>query len=315
MAATLLIRLAALGDPARLRMLRLLEREELSVGELARSLQLPQSTVSRHLKTLHESDWLTKRTEGTASLYRLSLAGLDEPARELWRVASAQIESSPTLREDDERLEAVLLERQQTDAAAFFGRVGGEWDDVRRELFGDGFTPAGLLGLIPADWTVADLGCGTGDAARHLAPLVRHVMAVDREPAMLEAARRRLAEWSNVSYHAGELTALPIDDAALDAAILSLVLHHIESPADTCREVARCLRPGGCLVIVDMLEHDREAYRHRMGHVHMGFGEATVQGWAKAAGLTLRRFRHLPRDTESKGPGLFAADLMRPAAD
>ncbi|MFK7961880.1 MAG: ArsR/SmtB family transcription factor [Phycisphaerales bacterium] len=308
---TLLARLSALGDPARLRMLRLLEREELSVGELARSLQLPQSTVSRHLKTLHEGGWLTKRTEGTASLYRLAPAMLEESARELWTVTRSQMEASPTLREDDERLVAVLRERRRADSAAFFGRVGGEWDVVRRELFGDGFTAPALLGLLPADWTVADLGCGTGDAARLLAPLVDKVIAVDREPAMLEAARKRLSDLDNVEYRTGELLSLPIDDGALDAAVISLVLHHVEEPADVCREIARCLRPGGRLLIVDMLVHDRLDYRQRMGHVHLGFDETAVGQWAAAAGLRMPRFRSLPRNTDTKGPGLFAADLLR----
>ncbi len=312
MASPLLTRLAALGDAARLRMLRLLEREELSVGELARALQLPQSTVSRHLKTLHGGDWLIKRTEGTASLYRLAPATLSDEARALWTVAASQMDPSPTLREDDERLEAVLLDRRQTDAAAFFGRVGGEWDDVRRELFGDGFTASALLGLLPEEWTVADIGCGTGDASRHLAPLVHRVIAVDREPAMLEAARRRLEDAPNVDYRLGDLHALPIDDAAIDAAIVSLVMHYLEQPARACRELARCLKPGGRLILVDMLAHDREAYRLRMGHVHMGFTESDVAAWAREAGLELRRFRSLPRDTETKGPGLFAADLRRP---
>jgi len=314
MASTLLTRLAALGDPARLRMLRLLEREELSVGELARSLQLPQSTVSRHLKTLHEGGWLVKRSEGTASLYRLAPATLEAGARALWQVAAGQIEPSPTLREDDERLDAVLLERRQADAAAFFGRVAGEWDEVRRELFGAGFTAPALLGLVPGGWTIADLGCGTGDAARFLAPLATRVIAVDREPAMLDAARRRLAELPNIEYRVGELADLPIDDVSLDAAVLSLVLHYVEQPSVALGEIARCLRPGGRLVVVDMLSHDREAYRHRMGHVHMGFDEAAIRSFGEPAGLELERFRPLPRDIESKGPGLFAADLRKAGA-
>lgn len=308
---TLIARLAALGDPARLRMLRLLEREELSVGELARALQVPQSTVSRHLKTLHDGGWLAKRTEGTASLHRLAPAVLDPAARDLWAVASEQIDPSPTLREDDERLAAVLLERRQSDGAAFFGRVGGEWDGVRRELFGSGFTAGGLLGFVPSDWTVADLGCGTGDASRFLAGLVDTVIAVDREPAMLEAAQRRLAGLQNVQYRLGGFDALPLEDGSVDAAVVSLVLHHVDEPGAACREIARCLKPGGRLVILDMLVHDRVEYRDHMGHVHLGFEEADARAWSDASSLRLVRFRSLERDTDSKGPGLFAADFVR----
>jgi DNA-binding transcriptional ArsR family regulator len=99
----LLDRLAALGDLARLRIMRLLCKEELSVGELARILQLPQSTVSRHLKLLHEGGWLFKRSEGTASLYRLDETHLDESARQLWQVAITQLNNGTTFDHDDAR--------------------------------------------------------------------------------------------------------------------------------------------------------------------------------------------------------------------
>ena len=139
--------LATLGDLARLRVLRLLDREELSVGELSRALQLPQSTVSRHLKLLHDGDWIGKRVEGTASFYRLLPQALEPGARQLWECTSGQLGMTPTLEEDDHRLNEVLAERA-TDTRAFFGRVGGEWDELRRELFGTAFTAEALVNLV-----------------------------------------------------------------------------------------------------------------------------------------------------------------------
>jgi len=307
----LLDRLATLNDMARLRILRLLDKHELSVGELARALQLPQSTVSRHLKLLHTGRWIIKRSQGTASLYCLVEDALSEEARALWQVSREQIGPSPTLEEDDSRLAEVLAERRE-DSKAFFGRIGAEWDRLRHELFGYHFTAEALLALVSADWTVADLGCGTGNAAEYLAPFVKKIIAVDRESSMLDAARRRLEAYDNVEFRQGDLTSLPIADGEVDAAMVFLVLHYIEDPAAVVADIARTLAPGGLLVIVDMTAHDRESYRHTMGHEHLGFTEATVVSWADAAGLVNARYRRLRPDTHAKGPGLFVATLLNP---
>ncbi len=304
-------RLATLSDTGRLRMLRLLEQEELSVGELARSLQFPQSTVSRHLKLLHNGQWIVKRAEGTASLYRLDVQSLDDDARELWSVASKQFRHLPTIRDDDVRLQQVLASRA-TDSKAFFGRIGGEWDELRRTLFGSNFTAKALLGLLDPNWIVADLGCGTGNAVDLLAPFVRNIIAVDREPAMLDAARKRVADKSNVEFRQGDLLELPMRDHEVDAAVVLLVMHHIAHPAKAVTEIARTLKPGGVLLIVDMVAHDRDSYRHTMGHEHLGFDEKTVHHWCSDSDLTFGRYSRLRTDTTGKGPGLFAATLVKP---
>jgi ArsR family transcriptional regulator len=308
----LLDRLTALTDLARLRMLRLLEGAELSVGELAKAVQLPQSTVSRHLKLLHDGGWIVRHTEGTASLYRLAEQSLDAEARDLWHLVRGQLSASPTLEEDDRRLAEVLAERR-TDSKAFFGRIGGEWDALRHELFGEAFTTEAMLSLVGRDWTVADLGCGTGNAAEHLAPVVKRVIAVDREPAMLEAAGKRLANLDNVEFRQGDLMGtLPIDDGEIDAAVVFLVMVYLPDPQHAVGEIARVLRPGGLAMIVDMVAHDRETLRHTMGHLHLGFDAEQVRGWAAAAGLEDVRYRRLRPDTQAKGPGLFVAIMSRP---
>ncbi len=308
----LLDRLTALTDLARLRMLRLLDGAELSVGELAKAVQLPQSTVSRHLKLLHDGGWIVRRTEGTASLYRLAEQSLDADARDLWHLVRGQLRASPTLEEDDRRLAEVLAERR-TDSKTFFGRIGGEWDALRRELFGEAFTTDAMLSLVGRDWTVADLGCGTGNAAEHLAPVVKRVIAVDREPAMLEAARKRLASLDNVEFRQGDLMGtLPIDDGEIDAAIIFLVMVYLPDPQHAVGEIARILHPGGLAMIVDMVAHDRETLRHTMGHLHLGFDAKQVEGWAAEAGLADVRYRRLRPDTQAKGPGLFVAIMSRP---
>jgi ArsR family transcriptional regulator len=309
-APTLVEWLAVLADATRLRILRLLEREELGVGEIGKIVQLPQSTVSRHLKLLLEGGWVAKRAAGTASLYRLDAARLEPPAAELWRVTREHAASDRETRDDDARLREVLAERR-LDSKAFFGRIGGEWNQVRRELFGEAFTASALLGLIDSSWTVADLGCGTGDAAELLAPHVRRIIAVDREPSMLEAAKKRLASFPNVEFRHGELASLPFRAGEVDAALVFLVMHHVPDPDAAVTEMARILRPGGVLLIVDMTSHQREEYRRTMGHVHLGFDEKDVRRWGRAAGMRDVRYLRLRPHPEGRGPGLFLATMRK----
>ncbi|MHC4317445.1 MAG: ArsR/SmtB family transcription factor [Planctomycetota bacterium] len=310
MESGLLRSLACLGDMARLRLLRLVEQEELSVGELARVLQLPQSTVSRHLKVLYDSGWIARRSEGTASLYRMDSEVLSDGTRALWDVVRGQLGTSPTLSEDDHRMAEVLAERR-TDSSAFFGRIVDEWDRLRRELFGEAFDREALLSLLSPEWIVADLGCGTGSTAELLAPVVRKVIAADREPQMLDAARKRLERFGNVEFLRVDVTDLSIGDEQIHAVIVSLVMISVAEPQAAVREIARILRPGGLLLIVDMAPHDRESYRHTMGHLHLGFDEEQVRQWAAAAGLSDVRYRRLHPDTSAKGPGLFAATMRK----
>ncbi|MCH7796935.1 MAG: metalloregulator ArsR/SmtB family transcription factor [Planctomycetes bacterium] len=302
--------LASLSDMVRLRLLRLIEREELSVGELSKILQLPQSTVSRHLKILHDNDWIALRSEGPASLYRMDDAALGANALALWNVVHKQLDNGPTLAEDDHRLAMVLAQRRG-DSRTFFGRIVGEWDRLRSELFGERFTSAALVGLLEPEWVVADLGCGTGVTAESLAAVVRKVIAVDREPQMLTAARHRLEGFDNVEYLQDDLTALSLAEATVDAVIVSLVMVYVPRPEAAMAEIARIMKPGGRALIVDMVAHDRESYRHTMGHQHLGFDEARVRQWAGDSGLLDMRYRRLPADTSAKGPGLFVATMSK----
>jgi ArsR family transcriptional regulator len=302
--------LGTLGDLARLRVLRLLEREELGVGELARALQLPQSTVSRHLKPLFEQGWVAKRAEGTQSLYRLAGATLGADMRDLWRMSREHLGSAPAFEEDDARLAEVIAARK-VDSRTFFGRLGGDWDLLRRELFGEAFVAEALLGLLPADAVAVDFGCGTGEAAERLAPVVGRVIAVDREPAMLAAARKRLRRFANVQFREGDLLKPPIKPGEADLGVLMLVLHHVDDPAAVLRALAPCFRAGGSLLAVDMASHDRASYRQTMGHRHLGFSEAELTKFAKGSGFRLARHARLRPDTAGKGPGLFSALFVR----
>jgi ArsR family transcriptional regulator len=302
--------LATLGDVARVRTLRLLEREELGVGELARALQLPQSTVSRHLKPLFEQGWVSKRPEGTQSLYRMRADDLAPGMRDLWRMSGEHLGARHVYGDDDARLAEVIAARR-VDSRTFFGRIGGDWDELRRGLFGAAFVPEALLGLLPPDAVAVDFGCGTGEAAEWLAPVVGKVIAVDREQAMLAAARKRLKRFRNVDFRQGDLLAPPLKAGEAHLGVVMLVFHHADDPAAMLRAMAPGFRAGGALLVVDMVKHDRAAYQQSMGHRHLGFAEDDLVRFARGSGFTLRRFTRLRPDTHAKGPGLFAALLAR----
>jgi SAM-dependent methyltransferase len=303
-------RLSALADPTRSRLLLLLDRHELTVSELCSALQLPQSTVSRHLKTLADEGWVTARAEGTSRRYAMPASALEPGARRLWHLVRDQVGATPSARHDLSRAEQVLLERRST-SQAFFTTRAGQWDRVRAELYGSRADLTPFAALLDPAWVVADLGCGTGQTTAALAPYVGRVVAVDESSAMLSAARRRLAERENVELRSGRLEDLPVEDAELDAAILSLVLHFVVDPAAVLAEAARALRPGGRLLVVDMVPHEREEYRVTMGHLWLGFEPAQITGWLEGAGFTDVRVVPLPPDPQAKGPGLFTARAVR----
>ena len=297
--------LSTLADATRSRMLLLLERHELTVSELCTVLQLPQSTVSRHLKTLADSGWVVSRRDGTSRYYTLSLDDR-EHARRLWSLLRDQVSTTAGADQDARRLKNVLA-RRQSKSQEFFESTAGQWDKLRADLFGPASHLQALPALVDERWTVGDLGCGTGQVAGALAPFVARVIAVDRSGEMLQAARRRLRDLPTVEVRRGELEALPIRDDELDAATLLLVLHHLPDPAAALSEAHRALKPGGRLVIADMLPHDHEEYRQQMGHVWLGFSEEQMQRLLSAAGFERIRIVALPVNAAAKGPALFVA--------
>jgi ubiquinone/menaquinone biosynthesis C-methylase UbiE len=297
--------LSTLADATRSRMLLLLERHELTVSELCTVLQLPQSTVSRHLKTLADSGWVVSRRDGTSRYYTLSLDDRDH-ARRLWSLLRDQVSTTAGADQDARRLKNVLA-RRQSKSQEFFESTAGQWDKLRADLFGPTSHLQALPALVDERWTVGDLGCGTGQVAGALAPFAARVIAVDRSGEMLQAARRRLRDLPTVEVRRGELEALPIRDDELDAATLLLVLHHLPDPAAALSEAHRALKPGGRLVIADMLPHDHEEYRQQMGHVWLGFSEEQMQRLLSAAGFDRIHIVALPVNAAAKGPALFVA--------
>jgi SAM-dependent methyltransferase len=305
-APAILDHLASLADTTRSRLLLLLDRNALTVSELCGITQLPQSTVSRHLKALVDGGWITSRAEGTSRLYTMTRDDLDAARRRLWLLVREQVGPTPAATQDQRRLQAALAERRTT-SQEFFSSSAGQWDRLREELFGDRFQLAAFAALADAGWTVGDLGCGTGQVSAALAPFVGRIVAVDASAAMLQAAKKRLHGFENIDLRRGELEALPIDDDRLDAATLMLVLHHVPDPARALAEVARVLKPEGRVIIADMLPHDRDNYRQQMGHVWLGFSGEHITAMLRESGFEQVRVVALPADPRAKGPGLFIA--------
>jgi SAM-dependent methyltransferase len=306
--APILDQLAVLSDAIRVRVLAVLEAHELTVSELCEVLRLPQSTVSRHLKTLSDGGWVTSRREATSRLYTVDAAALPESAKGLWQVVRGQVGTAPAAAADARRLARVLDARRAT-SQAFFAGAAGEWGRLRDELFGAATPAKALLGLLDPDWVVADLGCGAGHVSSLVAPFVRRVIGVDASAAMLAAAEDLVP--AHVELRQGALEALPIGDAEVDVALLVLVLHHVPDPARALAEAARILKPGGRLVVVDMQPHDREDYRQSMGHVWLGFGEPHVRRLLQGARLDAARVVPLAPETSAEGPSLFLATARR----
>lgn len=309
--STVFDNLTALADPIRSRLLLVLERHELTVSELCTMLQLPQSTVSRHLKVLGDEVWVTSRADGTSRRYRMAGDQLPSPTKKLWHLVRDQVAATPAAQQDAQRLQSVLAGRRSA-SQAFFSTSAGQWDRLRTELFGNRADLIGLLSLLDPSWTVGDLGCGTGQVAELLAPFVAQVVAVDESAAMLTAARKRLQPYPNVVVRQGDLAALPIEEGMLDVALLFLVLHYTAEPEAVIHEVTRVLTPGGRLLIVDMMPHDREEFRQRMGHVWQGFSEEGISRWLRNADLGAVRYHPLPAEPAAKGPTLFAASARKP---
>jgi ArsR family transcriptional regulator len=288
----------------------LLEKHELTVSELCSVLQMPQSSVSRHLKTLADDNWITSRRDATSRFYTMPLDDLDSAASRLWPLIREQVAATTAAAQDERRLRGVL-DRRRVKSQEFFATAAGKWDRLREGLFGDTFYLWAVLGLIDPSLTVGDLGCGTGQLTETVAPYVHRVIAVDGSTEMLDAARSRLEGLRNVDIRKGELEALPLKAGELDAALLSLVLHYSPDPARTLTEAARVCRPGAKILVVDMLPHHHDEYQQQMGHVWLGFSEKHIVKLLTAAGFAAVRVRVLPVDRDAKGPALFAAIATR----
>ncbi len=308
--AALLQWMDSLADATRLRLLRLLEEHELGVVDLCAVLQMPQSTVSRHLKVLADEGWVVSRRRGTMNRYALAAAELPQAARKLWALAREQTDHWPALKQDELRLQR-RLQQHSPDAKTFFASTAGQWEKLRRDLYGEKFLVSVLAALTPSNWTIADLGCGTGQLVAELSPHVKRVIGVDVSPAMLKAAGKRIGNARNVELREGDVQKLPLAAGCCDAALMLLVLTYVDDPAAALREMARILKPGGEAVIVDLLHHDREDFRRDLEQRWPGFATSRLIEEMNGAGFDDVVCQPLQPEPQAKGPALLLATGLK----
>jgi ArsR family transcriptional regulator len=241
----------------------------LTVGEVVGVLGLPQSTVSRHLKTLRSTGLLVDRREGN----RVHI-GLVEPSgngdADLAGLLNSWIRQQELPRRVRGRLERTIAGRNGSENA--FERLAHQWDELRFQHFGPTFHLEALASLLPRDWRVLDIGTGTGYMLPFLARHFRQVVAIDPSSAMLGLARQRAKRESleHVRFEAGRLEDLPLDDGVIDCALAVLVMRHTSDLSKSSRELARVLAPGGRLLVVDVAPHRMEDFRQRTGDTSDG---------------------------------------------
>jgi ArsR family transcriptional regulator len=302
-----------LADSTRVRILALLEREELAVQELMDVLAMAQSRVSRHLGILREAGLLRDRREGTYVFYRFATpkSGAWSDA---WELARRELAGDPAAERDAAALVRVV-EARASRIRTFFDSVGPEWDALRKVFNDDALRARAIAHLAPPSWTVCDVGTGTGILAKEVARLGLRVIAVDHSPRMLEAARSSLeAEGYAVELRLGEAHALPLADGEVNAALAHMVLHYVPQPAEALREMARIVKPGGVVVVVDFVRHEAEWMREELGVLWLGFPADEIVRWLGDAGLESVRVEHFAVPSPARDlPGTFLASARKPA--
>jgi ubiquinone/menaquinone biosynthesis C-methylase UbiE/DNA-binding transcriptional ArsR family regulator len=275
--------LRLLGDSTRIRLLLLLEREELSVAELQEILARGQSQISTQLAQLKQAGLLEDRREGKNVFYQLGGAGGQSAnLKPLLRAAAAEI---PEAEEDAAALRLVLEKRRDRmrnyldEMAGRFGREyipGRSWQGLAEAL----------LTLMPP-MVIADLGAGEGTFSQLLARRAKRVIAVDNSEKMIAAGQALARKYGvkNLEYRRGDMELLPISDEQVDVAFFSQALHHAAHPPRAIAEAWRILRPGGKIVILDLLRHQFDKARELYGDIWLGFTEVELRRFIKKQGF------------------------------
>jgi ArsR family transcriptional regulator len=291
----------ALGDPSRLRILLLVRGLDLAVGEIARVLQQSQPRVSRHLRILAEAGLVERVKEGAWVFVRLGPAAATAPV-----LAAIDALAGANLAADDREQLAVVRAERQAAVEAWFNDHAAQWEQERslhsREAGVEAAIIEALGGAEARLGDLVDVGTGTGRMIELLGPRSRSATGIDRSPEMLRVARSQLeaAGLSHVRVQAGDMYALPLAAAAADTVVLHQVLHYADDPAAVLHEAARVLRPGGRLLVIDLMPHTREELRDERRHLRLGFAEDAVLGWLETAGLSASVAARLPAEAAAQ---------------
>jgi len=284
--------LRLLADPARVRILLLLDREELSVAELQEILAMGQSRISTHLAQLRQAGLVEDRRQGKNSLYSLK-------SRELIAVLKAAAVEIPEAGEDTEALKLVL-EKRRDKVRHYFDELAGK--------FGRNYVPGRswkglaetLLQLMPP-MVVADLGAGEGTFSQLLAQRAKRVIAVDNSPKMVEFGAKLAKQngVANIDYRVGDLEAPPIRAGTVDLAFFSQSLHHALHPQGAIDAAYRLLKPAGRIVVLDLKKHAFEQAREMYADTWLGFSETELRAFLENAGFKNVQSRIVDRETQN----------------
>lgn len=281
-----------LADASRLRLLLLLESQELTVAELTQVTRLAQSRVSTHLARLQRAGLIQQRREGAAAYYAATGTGRDDAAAGVWTLLREQL-TDAQVRVDRERAVEVVRarKRSQTWAESVAGRMerhyspGRTWEATARAVIG-------LLEL----GDVLDLACGDGVLAELLAGQARSITCVDISAKLIAAARERLKEYPQVSLLEADMHALPVEAGRFDHVFLMHALAYTRRPLEAIQEAARVLRPGGKLVIAALNAHPHKATMQSYDHVNLGIAPAALRKLLEQAGLAVELCRVTSRE-------------------
>lgn len=295
----------ALADESRLRIIAVLAQGDFNVNELIEVLQMGQSRISRHLKILADSGIVTYRREGNWIYYALSPSEEQSELAQITRIAAQSAKDSADYEKDLQHLES-LVQRRRALSQKYFDRIGPEWECLQREVLDSNSYREQALAYLPQEKdTVVDLGAGAGLLLPSLLGRFKTVIALDSSQTMLKVAadyvqKQNASAASRCEFRLGELEHLPIHDRTVDAAIASMVLHHVSNPANAIAEVYRVLKRGGALVIADLLEHNIAEMREKYADLWLGFKKSDLNKWLTAAGFVVQKSEVLDKHKTMK---------------
>jgi ubiquinone/menaquinone biosynthesis C-methylase UbiE len=273
----------ALADEGRLRILRSIDQAELSVAELVLALEMPQSTVSRHLKPMREAGLVASRRDGTSVFYNRGPLFHDAAFSPL---LNERLKEISVAHRDAAAVDRVL-DLRRNKSREFFDEIAGRYGTLT-EPGGGWQALAAALAAGFAGKSVADLGCGEGYLALLLARFAERVVAFDQSEKMLKLVGEKAAEQNlsdRLDLRIGILEDLDLSGESLDAVFLSQALHHTSNPEDVVRAAAKGLKSGGQLIILDLVRHEHEWTREQWADQWLGFDPIEIRGWLTQAGI------------------------------